>query len=276
MKNRMISVFCISLLLLSCSGSVFAASSTLMDNYTGGNSDNPGNFASLEVIGEDPFYAVSHLNADLTGTVLTIDIYSRYLNNAGYHNTYLGDLFISNSSLNPNGWNPEGAQPWDTDVINGEDWEYVVNLDYNRYSEEVDPNNTLTPAGSATLYAVDENKIVTPDEQGIHTPSYYRAGQEIFYAPDGQNGVGGSFASWEIFGLGTTGTDTDDYLRFIVNFDLGVGLNDLAVHWSMTCANDIIEGSLASEVPEPVTMLLFGTGLASLAPYISRRKNKLK
>lgn len=49
----------------------------------------------------------------------------------------------------------------------------------------------------------------------------------------------------------------------------------LDMHWTMSCGNDEIEGSTpipASPVPEPATMLLFGTGIAGLAGMIRRRR----
>ncbi len=49
----------------------------------------------------------------------------------------------------------------------------------------------------------------------------------------------------------------------------------LSAHWTMSCGNDAIEGSAdVAPVPEPATMLLFGTGLAGLAGLRSRKKKK--
>jgi len=49
----------------------------------------------------------------------------------------------------------------------------------------------------------------------------------------------------------------------------------LGFHWAMSCANDVIEGKITTGgspvVPEPATMILFGSGLIGLAGLGRRR-----
>ena len=47
-------------------------------------------------------------------------------------------------------------------------------------------------------------------------------------------------------------------------------VREWGLHWTMECANDVIEGSF-NPVPEPATALLFGAGLAGLAAFGRRR-----
>lgn len=274
MKKITSSLFII-LVSISISSQVFAYSYTILDDaednwYIGGNSDNPGNVGTQEIAGEPDKYSISQMDVDISGTTLTIDIWSQYFDNIGYHNTYLGDLFISTTSLDPDGWDPEGVQPWNTDVLAGEIWEYVLVFNYDRYTQY----DTVT-SGTASLYKVDEGgTIITPADQGpTYTPSYYRAGQEIYYDPaDGQTVY--ATANWTINGLGTS-PDTDDYLQYLITFDFGVSNpKDFAFHWTMTCANDVIEGNWTNELPEPATAMLFGMGFMPFAVNLIRRKKK--
>ena len=62
----------------------------------------------------------------------------------------------------------------------------------------------------------------------------------------------------------------DSYFR-TVSFVVPVGMDiqNIAAHWTMSCGNDVIEG--CAPVPEPQTLLLMGIGLLGLA-FVGRKK----
>lgn len=212
--------------------------------YNGTTYDYP-----TDTIGTEANYGVSHMDVNEVGSKIVIDIYSRYYDNIGANNTTLGDLFLST-----NGWNPHTPTSSDHSG-NGENWELALTLD-----------DHLATSGNLSLFAVNPNNIGMAEDQGLTT---YRWGQEVLYDGSGQNALSTS-GTWAIHNLG--GADTDDFLRFEFDFaDLGAIAGSLGIRWSMTCANDIIEGEY-NPVPEPATALLFGAGLVTFMGI--RRKMK--
>ncbi|HBY01510.1 MAG TPA: hypothetical protein DEG92_03040 [Rikenellaceae bacterium] len=225
---------------------------TIMDNYFGGD---PRMVAvDFDINGSNENYDVSKAEIQLSGMMLTVDIYSRYFDNIGAGYTALGDLFLST-----NGWTPIGVAPYGSDrygIAGKTDWEYALVLG----SHSPDLNSTTN--GLTYLYAVVDSGILTSDEVMPSGSSYHQS-QEVQYQGTVPTSI--KEGSWQVFNFG--GVDTDDFLRFTIDVSSisGFNLDDLAIHWTMTCANDIIEGSARSPVPEPMTMALFGTGLLGLA-----------
>jgi len=254
MKNVVKILVMLSLAVFLVSGNSFAY--TIMDNYRGGEEVN---YANTDVVGPIDKNDTTKMEVTISGNDLAVDVYSRYLNNIGYLDTELGDLFIST-----NGWNPYGVEPYEDDTyITGEPWEYALVLD--------DHDGALN-TGYLSLWGIEQGTTRLSDYYKLSHSNWggYRKSQEVRFDPT-PGEVELATGSWEIFNS-SSDPDTDDYLRFSINYT-GISAfenaSELGFHWTFTCANDVIEGS--ASVPEPATLLLLGSGFIGLA-VVGRKK----
>lgn len=219
-----------------------------------------------DLVGPPEHYEISQVDVNISRYSLQIDIHSvfmNYLSETPDTPVEFGDVFLSND-----GWHPDTAgvnHEFDT-PLNGEDWEYVLVFDDHR---------PTTTTGSFNLYEVDESNIIYPED--LLDPSIgFRWGQEVQYDATGQrrlNTRSWQQGSWEWFNWDTPDAG-DDYLRLTMYYYWEwIGMTeDMGIHVTMTCANDVVEGG--DEIPEPATMMLFGVGLAGLAGSSIRRRRK--
>lgn len=256
--------------------SAYAGSFTIDDSTDGATSYWGGNivyggipYAGWEdVHGLYANYGVDSLSVTVTSTSLTAIVTGPFFGfvntdtNISSYNIRPGDLFLSND-----GWSPYSTGTTDyhyasDNAANGEDWEYVISME----------NNTGS-SGSIKLYTVnDAGDIVFPEEvlTGLADTSAYRTGQEYKYNK-AQDQMSLGIGTWNITGNSLTYYLDLTTVSGTTLADLFKNDGELGVHWGMTCGNDVIEG--VGTVPEPATMILFGTGILGLAG-ISRRKNK--
>jgi len=220
----------------------YAYNWSIEDNYIGADDHGYG-----DVIGDPNKFDISGMDIDITGDVMTVDIYTNYVNNIGAYGTDLGDLFIST-----NGWNPYGdasdKYKYD-DFSNGEVWEYVFDVS----------EGNLYDIGAA------QDNILTSDE--AFRRYTYRNGQEVLVDSAGLTPI-------------ATGNVliTDEYLSLSFNIgDMDMDLTEfgLGFHWAMTCGNDTIEGGIdpiePAPTPEPGTLLLLGLGLVGVLGIAKKR-----
>lgn len=223
-----------------------ASSATITDNYLGGiySGGTLWDYTS-DIVNDDQRFSIEKMEVNIGSSTTTIDVYTNYIHyvTADDHIEY-GDLFISND-----GWTPHS--PTSSDYYgNGEHWEFALVLD--------DHDGSAT-SGDANLFAIGSiSQYILAENTGS---TVYRSGQEVQFNTTGQ--IIKSTGTWSIFA---------DGIHFSIDTtSLNLSAEDLGLRWSMTCANDIIEGSVPSPVPEPATMILFGAGLAGLAAYRNRR-----
>lgn len=172
-------------------------------------------------------------------TLMTVNIETNYtpgiVPGTNSITTTYGDLFISN-----NGWAPDS-----------EAWEYVFDVDTGNLYDIHDAQDQI-------LLSND----VYGDPFGVDT---YRHGQEVEIDSRGLTAIGSGSAQ-----------KSGDYysLTFdISNLNLVAGMS-LGFHWTMGCANDVIEGAVQAGVPEPSTVLLLGSGILGVLAVIRKKRQQ--
>jgi hypothetical protein len=243
--------------LLSAGAVTPAVAISIADDYIGSANHGYG-----DVIGATADFDIMGMDISVSGTLLTVSINTNF---AGKGNNVLfpsltggvgigyGDLFLSSA------WNPSGAAPYAGDnATNGTVWTYGFSLD-NRWMDEA------AGTGSATLYSLDSGVNTTDAllSQNFLTGGIFRNGQEVAVNTRG-NVTAINSGTWDI----NVGDKTVNFYIDLAGTNL-LG-SDIAVHWGMTCANDVIEG-VAPAVPVPAAVWLFGSGLLGLVG-VARRK----
>jgi hypothetical protein len=222
-------------------GNSFASMVIIQDNYIGGRATN-SSYVDVDIIGTYDSFDVSYMAVDLDKQArnLSVSIYSNYMDNIGMFDTQLGDLFLSTD-----GWKPQGSvsNGYNTDTYKSGEWNYIVALDKH-----------LGTGGSVNLYAITDTNVKM---SWANNGYIYRSRQAV----QGTN----------LNGLTSLGTGfwSVDTINKVLNLSIGFGntfndVDNLAFHWGMTCANDVIEGTANfAAVPEPglIVLVLIGIGV---------------
>ncbi|MFH1217828.1 MAG: PEP-CTERM sorting domain-containing protein [Pseudomonadota bacterium] len=202
---------------------------------------------------------------DLEGFFLksnTLSMIGGYNFKDGYGGFTSGDVFISTTGSYGNTDPNFSDTKNNVKVKNTFGYEYAIDLDFTSSTYNVYALN----ANSWTITAYyPENENDSPGSN----PWRYASGGDLISQGNSFSFVSGLTNGQTSFTGGTHYAVTGLDLSF-----LGANTNFVA-HFTMGCGNDNLMGSgTTAPVPEPATMMLFGTGLAGLAgAYRRKRRN---
>jgi len=243
-----------------------ATPSNITDTYIGGEDHGYG-----DVIGSHKNFDISSMDVERVDNLLSVSINTGFAGKGddglydGTNQVNLtkgkgigyGDLFLSSS------WTPYGSAPYlDDNNHSGTVWRYGFSLD-DRWMNE-------SQIGAGTLYRLNsaDNDADTLLSQDFLTNGHFRTGQEIAVdTVDGDVTVVYGNNHWNI---------SSGQVNFLIDL-AGTSLansNTIALHWGMSCGNDVIEGQYqnAYTVPEPTIISLLLAGIAGI--WFTKRRHK--
>lgn len=251
----------IKLLVGVLAGSVYAAgcfATPIADNYIGGTATH-SSYSGKDVVGDKADFDIQSMEVTQTGSQFKFDIATNFANNAGnFFGSAIGygDLFLGSS------WTP--ASDTKNDTFRNTSWSYALVLD-----DHFGNGGALTlyqlVGGSTTNGGLNDNVMLSQNFMEP-TNNIYKKDQEVRVNTQSKNLVSLATGSWSM-GNNNISMNIDLFGTDLMNS------TDLAYHWAMYCANDIIEGetTMTAQVPEPATLGIMGLGLVGLFGFRRRK-----
>ncbi|MCH8532327.1 MAG: PEP-CTERM sorting domain-containing protein [Saccharospirillum sp.] len=243
---------------------------------TNGGSDPNHPELSEDAIGVDAVFDTHSMTITQSGSMFNFDIHTNFVGKQGTSSTvngqtvnygkYIGygDLFLGSV------WEPDGdaSDGYASDEAFSTLWTYALVLD-----------NREGTGGDLLLYKMLESSdstVLLSNDYMEPTSNGYRQNQEVALDLSAED-------TGKIFNTQRVGSWTEDLTSSLLKMDIdlyGTGLldsNTLAFHWTMYCANDVIQGQAditPYRVPEPGVFSLLSLGLVGLW-FARRRQQKL-
>lgn len=223
-----------------------ASAYTLNDTYIG---DQHGGWG--DVVGSSDLFDLHGLNASISGTTLTVDIYTNYAGRA--------DDRLFSSFTNTEAGMGKGIGYGDL----------LLSLSTGGFSHGFALDNRWSATGGTGILYAANNHFLSSDD---FVSSGHRRGYDVAVNTSGAVINQGS-GSWSI-------NETNGYISMTMDL-AGSGLlngSDLYFGWGYTCANDVIRGRVnvneitTADVPEPGILGLAGLGL--LGTFTVRRRRQ--